>query len=225
MKEIDKSDNIQRYETRLKEYGYDPQTLGWGKHSKQEVRFSVLGSLALALPKSSVLDIGCGFANLFAFLKLNGWKGNYTGVDIVPGLINEAKKNNPDLKLLIGDITNNEFSLDKHDFVIASGVMNTALPSGENEFHIKNMLEHMFKLANKAVCADFMTTNVDFQQPGSWHTDPCWVLKEALAITPRVSLRNDYMPYEFSLFLYKEIEVSERRVFEKYEEIIPDFNI
>ena len=88
-------------------------------------------------------------------LKLNNWKGKYTGVDIVPGLINEAKKRNPEVDILNGDITNKDFKVDKHDFVIASGVMNESLTSGENTVHIKSMLENMFRLANKMVCIDF----------------------------------------------------------------------
>ena len=223
MKEEDKINNINRYEDRLKEFGYDPQTLDLGVIGKQEVRFSVLAQMALQFPDSSVLDIGCGFADLYNFLKLNNWKGKYTGIDIVPGLITEAKKRNPEIDILTGDITNKDFTIDKHDFVIASGVMNESLPSGENKTHIKSMLENMFRLSKKMVSVDFMTTNVDFQKPGSWHTDPSWILSEALTLTPRVNLRNDYMRFEFSIFLYKDIAVSERRVFEDYEKIASGF--
>lgn len=217
MREIDRLDYIKRYEKRLSEFGYDPQTLGWGKEGKQEIRFGILGSLAMREPKSSVLDVGCGFADFYKFLRLHGWKGQYTGIDIVPGLLAEARKQHPDIRLLQADIGSDDFSIENHDYVIASGIMNATLPSGQTEQNIIRNLKQMFRIANKAVCVDFMTTHVDFQKPGAWHTSPAWILGIGYEMTPRVMLRNDYMPYEFSLFLFRNHSINSRNVFEEYE--------
>ena len=48
-----------------------------------------------------------------------------------------------------------------------------------------------------------MSTRVDFQRPEAWHTDPAWLLQQAMGLTRRVVLRHDYMPYEFCAHLYK----------------------
>jgi len=218
MKDVDKKNYVERYEGRLKEFGYDPQTLGWGKVARQDIRFAVLAQEALKNETSSVLDIGCGFADLYDFLLINGWKGKYTGVDIVPGLVNAAKKRHPSIQLLIADINDQECGIETHDYVISSGMLNATLPSGENEAHIQKMLHSMFALAKTAVSVDFLSALVDFKKEGAWHTDPAKALNYGFALTKNVSVRHDYLRFEFALFLNKNNAVSQRKVFETFEE-------
>jgi len=222
MKQADREDYIQRYESRLKTYGRDPQTLGWGTNPRQNIRFGVLAGAALTCRDSSVLDVGCGFADLYDYLKSNGWQGTYTGVDIVPGLIQLAKARHPDLSLLVADITGDDATIETHDYVIASGTMNAVLPSGENDRHTWEMLQAMFTLANKAVCVDFMSTLVDYTKEGAWHTDPALAINYAKRLTTSFSLQHDYLRYEFALFLNKNDNVSNRGVFSTHEERITD---
>ena len=217
MKDEDRLDFIKRYEKRLKETGYSPETLGWGTNGRQEVRFSVLAELALREAGSSVLDVGCGFGDLYDFLKLHGWRGHYTGIDIVPGLLEVGRERHPGLDLREADITDSTVSFNQYDFVISSGVFNAALPSGRNDAHVEAALRRMLQLCREATCVDFLSSYVDFQKPGAHHTDPCWAFALAMSITRRVMLRDDYMPYEFSMFLFRDDSVSERRVFQSFE--------
>ena len=59
----------------------------------------MLAETALAHSDSTVLDVGCGFADLYGFLKERGWCGRYTGIDIVPGLLSTARERNPEFDL------------------------------------------------------------------------------------------------------------------------------
>jgi len=213
----DRLDYIERYEKRLQEFGYSPETLGWGAQGRQEVRFSVLAEPALRMPDSSVLDVGCGFGDLYDFLVQRGWRGRYTGIDIVPGLLEVARRRHASLDVRELDITDDAASLDEHDFVISSGVFNAALPSGSNQDHIEAALGNMHRRARFATCVDFLSTYVDFQKPGAHHTDPGWALTVAKRLTRRVLLRHDYMPYEFSIFLFRDDTISKRNVFRAFE--------
>ncbi|HVN21450.1 MAG TPA: class I SAM-dependent methyltransferase [Dongiaceae bacterium] len=217
MKKEHRLDYIERYEKRLHEFGYSPQTLGWGVHGRQEIRFSVLAEHALRRPESSVLDVGCGFCDLWEFLRSGGWRGHYTGIDIVPGLLEVARQRQPTLDIREGDITDSSFSLDEYDFVIASGIFNGALPGGGNELHIEAGLKRMFEHCRMATCVDFLTTNVDFKKPGAHHTDPAWARAVAKTLSRRVVLREDYMPFEFSIFLFRDDSISERNVYRRFE--------
>jgi SAM-dependent methyltransferase len=217
VKTEDRLDYVQRYEKRLQEFGYSPATLGWGVNGRQEVRFSVLAELALRMPQSSVLDVGCGFCDLYDFLDKQGWQGRYTGIDIVPGLLEVARQRHPDLDVRELDITDESVLLDEYDLVISSGALNAALPSGGNEVHIEVALRGMHRRSRYATCVDFLSSYVDFQKPGAYHTDPSWALAAAKRLTRRVLLRHDYMPYEFSLFLFRDDAISERRVFQGFE--------
>jgi SAM-dependent methyltransferase len=214
---IDLQDCIDRYAERFRRHGDSPETLGWGKNARQDVRFSVLAGPALGDPDSSVLDIGCGFGDLFDYLTARGWRGRYTGVDIVPDLLRVARERHPDLDFIEADVSGSSNGLPSADCVIASGVFNAKLKTGDNSVHIQRSLANMAALARRAVCADFMTDRVDFQQPGSWHTNPEWALGIALKLSRRVRMRMDYMPYEFAIIIFSDATVSERNVFAAYE--------
>lgn len=221
MKIEDRQGYVERYEKRLQEFGYSPETLGWGVHGRQEVRFSVLAELAIQMSESSVLDVGCGFCDLHNFLVDHGWHGHYTGIDIVPGLLEVARQLHPGLDVREMDITEADAELDEYDFVISSGVFNAKLPSGNNETHIKAALGSMHSHSRRATCVDFLSTHVDFQKPGAHHTDPGWAFAQAKHLTRRLLLRHDYMPYEFALFLYHDDSISERNVFRCFEGTLP----
>lgn len=212
MKAQDKAEYIQRYEARLQQFGYSPETLGWGKHGRQDVRFGVLAEYALRDRESSVLDVGCGFADLYDFLRHRGWAGRYVGMDVVPGLLSVARERHPTLELQMADITEAE-GLGSFDYVISSGTFNAQLVAQDNREHIERALRAMFFAATQAVCADFLSTYVDFQKPGAWHSDPAWIFSFAKTLSRRVTLRHDYMPFEFSVFIFRDDEVTEQRIF------------
>lgn len=217
MEASDRQDYTERYERRLRQFGYSPETLGWGKHGRQEVRFGVLSRPILECPDSSVLDVGCGFADLYDYLVAHGWHGCYCGIDIVPGLLQVAREGHPDLDLRELDITATGLQLGIYDFVVASGVFNAKLRVGDNLEHIERTLRKIYHLAHVAVCVDFLSTHVDFQHPDGWHTDPAWAFTLGKSLSRRVVLRHDYMPFEFGLIIYCDDSVSRRSVFQTAE--------
>lgn len=216
----DKANYIQRYEAWLAEYGDSPRSLGWSQHSRQDIRFRILGAGAIADGQASVLDVGCGFADLYTYLRRQGWEGEYTGLDIVPGVLQVARQKHPDLDLRLLDILSEGDQLGSYDYVIASGIFNAKLQSG-NEAHIPNMLRAMHARARVATCVDFMSTYVDYQKDGAHHTDPSWALAQGLQLSRRVVLRQDYMPFEFALIVYKDDSRSPRNVFNALEDPAP----
>ena len=202
----------------MRKYGHSPKTLGWGDHGRQELRFRILAEGALRQPLCSVLDVGCGFADLYSYLTEHGWHGRYTGVDIVPDLLEVARRQHSHLKLIEADIVDKTTSLDSHDFVIASGAFNARLGAGDNRAHIRESLTRMRELADSAVCVDFLSSYVDYQKTAAWHTDPAWALDVGKQLSRRVALRHDYMPFEFALFIYCDDTSSETNVFRGCEE-------
>lgn len=201
MDDRDRQAMIDRYEERLRRHGRSPEALGWGKISKQDVRFAVLAAAALAHPHWSVLDVGCGFADLYDFLSARGWHGSYTGIDVVPGLLETARARHPALTLHEGDITSSSFGT--HDLVVASGIANGRLTYGDNNDYTSSVLTAMVAHARHVVAMDFLSTYVDFQRPEAWHTDPAWALAFGKTLSGRVMLRHDYLPYEFALVIYR----------------------
>ncbi|MEW4562464.1 class I SAM-dependent methyltransferase [Bremerella sp. JC770] len=209
----DLNDYVTRYEAMLREHGPTHRALGWGENGRQDLRFSVLSEPAIAMGNPSVLDVGCGFGDLYHYLKRRGWEGNYVGVDIVEQLLTVARQRHPEVEFIERDITAEGAELGTFDFVIASGIANARLPSGDNQGHIVRLLNSMRKHARVAVCMDFLSTFVDFQRPESWHTDPHWILDISRSISRRVTLRMDYMPFEYSVILWCDDAIHDRNVF------------
>jgi SAM-dependent methyltransferase len=204
MERVDRDAYVERYQRRLEEHGYSPLTLGWGKPGREHVRFRVMADVVQEVDARSVLDVGCGFADLHDHLRGRGWDGRYRGLDIVPGLLEIARTREPGLDLEEADIaTYRPDEGERFDVVVASGVFNARVHGEDNEAHISRSVRRMFELCERAICVDFMSTFVDFQNPDAWHTDPAWAIRLGRELSKRVKLRHDYMPFEFALAVYR----------------------
>jgi SAM-dependent methyltransferase len=207
MDPTDRAAYVERYERRLRRYGRSPEALGWGTLGREHVRHSVMAAVIEEVRAESVLDVGCGFADLHDHLRDRGWQGSYHGIDIVPGLLAEARATRPELDLQQADVAAyREGEHEVFDVAVASGVFNARLDSERNPQHIARSVRRMFELSRLAVCADFLSTHVDYQHPDGWHTDPAWALDLAAGMSRRFRLRHDYMPFEFALIIYRQDE-------------------
>jgi SAM-dependent methyltransferase len=204
----DKKKYIERYETNYDRYGYDPKTLGWSK-GRQEIRFHVLTSIG-DVDNKSILDLGCGFADLYDFLNKRGWQGKYTGLDIVPKLVEVARERHPGLDIRVLDILEKDID-EKFDYIFASGIFNAKLSGENNKLYIKKMMKRMFEMADIGVSVDFMSSYVDYRRGETYHTEPEVIFKMCKKLSKRVILRHDYMPYEFTVYVYKEDSINEKK--------------
>jgi trans-aconitate methyltransferase len=205
MHPVDKQKAVERYNRRLQEFGVDPRTLGWsGGRERQDLRFEVLlGSALFATsPVKSVLDVGCGFADLYDYIQKQNLPIHYRGVDINSSLLEKARSVYPQVSVETADILE-EGALQSVDLVVESGIFNFQLKGEDQWDYIEHMLKRMFELAQVAVAADFMTTYVDWQKEGAFHTNPEKLLKLAKSIGSKVILRHDYLPFEFCLYLIR----------------------
>jgi 2-polyprenyl-3-methyl-5-hydroxy-6-metoxy-1,4-benzoquinol methylase len=101
MKDRDRAEVSHFFNESLRQYGYDPQSLGWIPGT-QEARFRVLTAIG-DLEGCSVLDVGCGFGDLYEYLCRNGVNVDYTGVDLSPDLLEIARQRHPDVRFISAD--------------------------------------------------------------------------------------------------------------------------
>jgi SAM-dependent methyltransferase len=197
----DKEVHIRRTMERFEKFGADEKTLGWPKN-KTWLRYQVLTE-AGDFNQKSILDLGCGYADLYHWLKEQGWEGKYTGFDIVPKHIEVAKNRYPHLDIREIDIL--ETSIDEtFDYVLTCGVMNAKVLEENNEIYIEKMLKKMFELSRIAVVSDFLSPYVDFQGPWAYHPKMDVILNIIRKISKRFAIRHDYMPYEFAVYIFKD---------------------
>ena len=75
----------------------------------------------------------------------------------------------------------------------------------------------MFKISNKGIAMDFMSTYVDFKRKGSFHASPEKIFKIAKTISKRVVIRHDYLPFEFCVYIYKNNKLNSNQSFSDYK--------
>jgi len=203
------------YTKRVKQFGQDPRALFWKGSREQILRLEVLADIEPNWGGQSVLDIGCGFCDLFKVLNSRGYYGNYVGVDITDKVLQIAHSRYPELQIINRDILMEPLG-DKYDYVMASGTFNIKFCDDMEGFCSK-MLRIMFEHSIKGVTVNYLSTFVDFQQPQAHHSDPSWVLNQAKKLSKRVVLRHDYMPYEFSVYIYRDDRIRSGNVFTAYD--------
>jgi SAM-dependent methyltransferase len=196
-----------RYLDRLAEFGHDPRSLGWSK-GKQEERFIALTSRIDLRRTRSVLDVGCGFGDLYPFLRERGFEGTYVGVDFIDELLEVGRAAYPEAELRNADIDDFDSS-EQFDLVLASGIFNGVLEHEEQWVRVERTLGRMYQLSGFACAADFMSSYVDYSREDTFYAEPERVFSLAKGLSRRVTLDHQYLPFEFTVWLFRENDVQD----------------
>ena len=203
---------IDRYNRRLAEFGRDPRTLGWTK-GKQKLRFHILLS-HWSLQDATILDFGCGFGDMYGYCKELDLTARYAGVDINPQLIAEGLKHFPEANLFVADAFQDGLPR-PYDYIFSSGVHNFKIE--DNWRFINDTFELFDRYSTKGFALNFLSNRVEFELAHTYHADSVKILDLAYRYSNRVMLRNDYMPFEFTVFIDKQTD------FDKNYTVYPDF--
>ena len=193
-----------RYKKRLAEHDVSSEALGW-RRGTQEIRFQAFKSGFGSTPPSSILDIGCGFANLLDFLKNQGWEGTYVGIDLVPEFIAIARNkypadNNSGVKFICSDFMDYDFDV-QFDACFASGLFNFKRSSNNIEYLFLS-LQKMQHLTKEYSAIDMLSATSDRRQEDLFFYHAGEVMDLASQLTKRIIIDHSYMPFEFMIKLY-----------------------
>lgn len=215
MKKSDIKKTIDRYNKRIELYGYSEKTLGWSKN-KNEIRFDALiKEWSLELNDSKVCDFGCGFGDFHSFLTKFS-NVNYLGVDINKNLIEIGRLKFPEASFWIGDILENEFN-EKFDFTFSSGVFNHILDDTDEYEYIDSCLKKINSFTTKGFAVNFLSDKVEFSNDHNFNANPAKILEICYQFSNNIVLNNSYMPYEFTVYVRKDIEVDLEKIIYKNE--------
>jgi SAM-dependent methyltransferase len=199
---------VARYSARYKKLGRHVHTLGWGSEEQQYYRFSQVHR-AIALEEKRVLDIGCGFGDFLSSCDSAGCTlGHYTGWDINPDLIAEAKQQHPDSTFSVLNLTEQEELEPVAEVGVMLGVLNLNFKETyDNIDFSKMMIQKAFSSVSETLVVDFLSLYRTPDYPEEdfvFYHDPSAMLTFALSLTPNVRLIHDYAPIpqkEFMLVL------------------------
>ncbi len=207
---------IERYNQRLEKFGYSEEALGWSKN-KNNYRFEALiKEWENEIINANICDFGCGFGDLYQYLSERGYiPKSYTGIDINENLINIGKEKYPKAKFWCGNILVDEMN-EQFDFTFSSGVFNHKL-AGEDEFEfIKNCITKIDSFTTRGFAINFLSDKVDFFTEHNYNANPGKIVELCYTYSNNIVLRNDYMPFEFTIFVRKDIVINKEKIVYQY---------
>jgi len=175
--------------------------VGWKTAESQRVRFEALTRVA-PLKHSKVLDVGCGLGAFSGYLKDQEIPVKYTGVDLFPGVISEAKKIYPDARFEARPILRRPFPARTFDYSFLSGVFNVRVK--DNWKYMEALLACVLKQTKKAVAVNVLNAESGLKESDRFMVTPKELVRFGRSLkVKRTYLMDHYHHMDLTLFLYK----------------------
>jgi len=196
----DDEKTIALYQSLLAEHGETYRALDWGSRESQQKRFEVLAGIGIAAG-DRVLDVGCGLADLNAWLIDHRPGVEYSGIDITPGMVKRAQARFPHVKISNKTIFELDLSIETFDYIVASGIFVFRQESPED--YLFSTIKTMYEFCIKGISFNSLSAWAGGKSPNEFYADPANVINFCKQLTSKVALRHDYHPADFTIYMYK----------------------
>jgi SAM-dependent methyltransferase len=194
-----------RYRERIIKNGYSPSAIGEPK-GRQAFYFEFIQKFDGLKLSDSIVDIGCGFGDFYGYMTSKGWRGDYLGIDIVPELIDEAKRRYPNARFSVQDIQ--EQRIPKiFDWCISCHALSSDTAEKPFLSHFEEMINLMWAACNRGLVFNMLSPLADYTNPIHARPPISSIIDVITKLTGRFTIRHDYMPYEYAVYLYKENKI------------------
>ena len=184
------------------------QQAGWHHAHEQQQRFAQLVKIA-PLAGHTVLDAGCGPADLWAYLKElpGGAPAYYWGVDVLPRFIAQARQRwvqDPRVSVAVGDVAMHKLPV--ADYVLASGSLSYPSKDAQHPF---STLEHLWQHARRGLGFNMLKALPEPTDGSAINSGflcryaPKQIVAFCKSLSPKVRLLQNYSPIDFTVFVYK----------------------
>ena len=151
-------------------------------------------------PFENFLDVGCGTADLLPFLQRHFPLVRYTGVDLLPEIVAEAKRRHPGAEVAAANVFEDKiFAPRSFDVVFCSGVFNLEL--GNNEAFLARALPVLWELANHALVVNLLHERAANKFSTCHYFSPRGVMALCEKLTPNTTLDESYLENDFTVAL------------------------
>lgn len=196
---LDNAAVFRYHRLRIREYGTGSAgALGWHPEG-QQIRFEILAQIG-DLSQCSVLDVGCGYADLYPFLQQRFAGVRYRGIEQMQELLAVAKsryRHAPDVALTRADFLREPLPLS--DYVLASGSLNYR--QRQPDF-IYRAIEKLFTGCRIGLGFNLLSGEPDADAPLAAY-DPAAIVAFCQTLAPNVVLREGYWNNDFTVFVYR----------------------
>lgn len=180
------------YKKSYEKHGVSPKGVHWNSMKNQYIRFEVLTKfIQKDIQNSSILDLGCGFADYLYFLENKDiTPKEYLGIDCEEFMIEESKKRFPNQKFKLLNFLEDE--IPKYDYILCSGALNILK---EKEFFYA--IEKCFTSSQKGFIFNFLTKD-SFNKIKEKD-----VIDFVEKLSNKVYISSPYLPNDKSIFIQK----------------------
>lgn len=201
MDELARQYVISFYDRTLRMFGDRPEALRWTSEG-QLMHYEALLDIAESINGKKILDFGCGSGDFCRFLEERGIEVDYTGLDINERLIGLARENNPGAPFRVFDIGRDTLNED-FDYIFLCGVFNLNIQGIEEA--VRTTLRKLFERCRIGLAFNALSSHNPKKDFELHYTSPEELLAFAIKdLSPLVSIRHDRIPYDFTMFVYKE---------------------
>jgi len=195
------------YTTRLETYGPTPAGVDWNSAESQELRFAQLLKVADARERFSILDYGCGYGALLAWLEQRRPGVTYLGYDVTPAMIDHAFAAAGVSSR--ARFTSDDAQLGSQDFAVASGIFNVKLATDAElwQIYILGVIEKLDALSRLGFAFNILSSYSDpaHMRADLYYGDPLFYFDHCKRrYSEDVALLHDYGLHEFTLLVRKE---------------------
>ncbi|MHC3995084.1 class I SAM-dependent methyltransferase [Thiomicrolovo sp. ZZH C-3] len=189
-------DNRCFYTTALERHGLTAGGVHWNSDASQSKRFEVIASLLPdTLDGVTLTDAGCGFGDLFCYLREHRRTPlHYLGLDCMDPMVEEARKRTG-CEIRRADILHD--ALDAADYYVCSGAMNLLTPAETRRF-----IERCYAASRRGFVFNLLEGDDDSIAYN--YMRPSTVRKIAQELGANVQIRRGYLKRDFTVALYKE---------------------
>ena len=186
-------DNEKFYSAAIDKHGHTPKGVHWNSVYSQQKRFDVL--LSFIDDKAfSIVDAGCGFGDLYAYLKEKGTPfSEYTGIDISSAMVTIAREKTG-CEILERDICRD--ILPKADYYICSGGMNIL-----NRFDTYLFIRNCYEASRKGFVFNLLMGKDDSLVYNHFYPGELQQLFDELGA--KVTVKTGYLKHDFTVCLEK----------------------
>ena len=197
----------EHYGEQYSRFGSTSEGVDWGKdkHSAESRQLQMLGLVLEGNDDVSLLDVGCGYGHLADLILRKNMGIEYSGVDVVPEMIRDARKRLPQFNFYNADFLDAEIS--DYDYLVCNGILTQKLSATTLEMNMffADFVRKMYNHAKVGIAFNVMSTFVNFQNEKLYYRNPsetlAWCMTE---LSPHVVLNSAYKPwFEYTVYVYK----------------------
>lgn len=197
------------YQRTFLEHGCSSAGVDWGTDESVRRRNHAMLQLVsndLEGPENpSLLDVGCGYANLLDQANETGVALDYHGIDVVQEMTDAASKRHPGVSFQTLDA----FDLAEHqryDYLVCNGILTQKLQASQLDMQVfaKRLITHLYKHCNRGIAFNVMSSRVNFMADNLFYWSPVESLAFCLGeLSSSVGLDHHYLPYEYTVYVYR----------------------